>query len=360
MNLEEEPMSNDELKLAAELDKLTIDRSESAKPNDFRLIKVVGRGGYGKVILARKNVDNKIYALKVINKPRNESNLQAAIDEIKVFKHVNSPFICQMFDYFEANRKIYFVLEFLPGGDLFTLMAKKETFDEDETRFYLAQIVIGLEYLHNSDIIYRDLKAENVLIDKHGNLKLTDFGLAKFNFPIGSKTQTRCGTAECQAPEMIKGRPYGHEIDIWAIGILAVYMLTGAPPFTGETKKEVRLSIVKTKLTYPEGSSESCKEALCLTLKRIPEKRVTLSEFKKLDFFDSIDWTLMEMQKLKPPFPPEISDDEDVSQFDTYFTDMTPTVSPCKTVRKPTQKKDPFEGFDSNADSIGDAVNGKQ
>ncbi|KAF1746484.1 hypothetical protein GCK72_022940 [Caenorhabditis remanei] len=321
--------------------------------DDFLLLKVLGKGAYGKVFQARKKDTNQVYALKVVGKPDSELESTHLKDEIRILENVKSPFICQMFHRFETKQSVYMVLELLSGGELFNILNREKSLTEDATRYYVAQIALGLEHLHNQNVVYRDLKAINVMLGRCGNIKLTDFGLSKFNFIKGSKTSTFCGTYEGMAPELMRRVPYDHSVDIWALGILMYDMMCGGPPFTGDSKEEIKTKIQCGVIKYPKKLSSQCKTVIKALLTRNVQKRITLANLKTMDFFRSINWEKLEEGKFdSPPFIPELKSDDDVSHFDTCFTDLPPIESPCKKVREDNdccadgKVDDAFDGFE--------------
>uniref|UniRef100_A0A1I7TLV3 Non-specific serine/threonine protein kinase n=1 Tax=Caenorhabditis tropicalis TaxID=1561998 RepID=A0A1I7TLV3_9PELO len=314
-------------------------------PDDFELLKLVGKGGYGKVFQAQKKDDKQIFALKVVKRPTKKIDLKHLYDEKKILETVKSPFLCEMHYSFEVDKKLYLVLEFLSGGELFTLLNREERLNEDASRFYLAEMTLALEHLHDNDVIYRDLKPDNIMLDKNGHIKLTDFGLSKFNVPKGKSTSTFCGTIEYMAPEIVNKSAYGHSVDIWALGIVMYDMLTGGPPFYGETEEEQIDNIRRGKVRMPSNLSDGGKAFLRSLLIRIPHRRIAIPEIKNLEFFKIIDWEKLRARDFEPPFKPNLENELDVSQFDTSFTDLPPEDSPFKPMKVEDQN-DPFVGFD--------------
>ena len=198
-------------------------------PGDFDHIKVIGRGYFGKVTQVRYKKDNMIYALKSLkkNKLKEEKHIEHTKTERKILEVVHHPFIVSLKFAFQTDKKLYFVMDCYNGGELFYHLRTKGRFQEAHAKFYLAQIVLSLEFLHSKKIIYRDLKPENIVLDKNGYIKLTDFGLAKENIGDDVTTQTFCGTPEYLAPEIIRGDKYGKGVDNWCMGILLFEMLYG-------------------------------------------------------------------------------------------------------------------------------------
>ncbi|KAF1762885.1 hypothetical protein GCK72_011149 [Caenorhabditis remanei] len=306
-------------------------------PQDFDLLKVIGCGGYGKVFLAREKSRERVVALKVVSK--DELEKQHLQDEIRILENIKSRFLCKMYHSFKTSQKVYMALEFLPGGELFALMERVQFLSENSARFYIAQITLGLDYLHNNHILYRDLKPANVMIDKDGNVKLVDFGMSKFNFPKGNKTSTFCGSMEYMAPEMITEKEYGHAVDLWALGVLLFDLVTGSPPFNGENDEELEHEIRTAKIEFPKGISAECQVLIKSLLVRKEEHRIDISQTKRFDFFKNVDWAELEQGRgnMTPPWKPVLSGEEDVKYFDSSFTNMP---------LEPVDNDNPFEGFD--------------
>jgi len=202
--------------------------------DDFDLLKIIGKGSYGTVVQVRLKDTGDIFAMKVIDKKFivEKNEIQHTISERNILSKVNHPFIMKLFFAFQTEDKLYLVLEFVNGGELYFHLQLDGNFGTDRTRFYSAEIVLALEYLHKSGIIYRDLKPENVLIDGDGHIKITDFGLSKEGLiGFNSRTNTFCGTPEYLAPEVLLGKEYSLAVDYWSLGTLMYEMLTGLPAF---------------------------------------------------------------------------------------------------------------------------------
>ncbi|CAL2048461.1 unnamed protein product [Caenorhabditis brenneri] len=313
-------------------------------PNDLKRICLVGQGAYGKVYQVQNKTDHKIYALKVITKKAIKKHHLA--DETFILETVKSPFICKMFQSFDTLEKLYFVLEFIPGGDFFSLIEKIEVMSEGYVTFYLAEIVVALEHLHNHHIIYRDLKPDNIMLDRKGHVKLTDFGMCKLNMYEGAKTTTFCGTLEYMSPEMVKREPYDKSVDLWALGVLMYLLIHGEEPFYGKTKPVLKEQIVSAPIPIPENLSQDGRVLLKRLLTRNPEKRITIPEIKSLDFFFGLDWQKLMMQEYEPPLKPSILNERDVSNFSKEFTSQKVNNSPIKCSPLETMNNY-FENFDT-------------
>lgn len=229
----------------------------------------------------------------------------------RVLGKASHPFIVSLEYAFQTNKKLYIALEYVCGGDLFQHLSMCEVFLEPRAKFYAAQILLVLEFLHSRNIIYRDLKPENVLIDKDGNIKITDFGLAKELNIDGPecqlRTKTFCGTIEYLAPELIIGMPYGKSVDWWALGILIYEMLTGWPPWSDENRDTLLKKILLEPLhTDHENLSPEAKDLLEGMLRKKHEERINPADIKKHPFFASIDFDKLLAKQIEPPFKPEL------------------------------------------------------
>ncbi|KAL3077900.1 hypothetical protein niasHS_013429 [Heterodera schachtii] len=327
-------------------------------PEDFQLLKVLGKGGYGKVFQVRKVTgkdSGKIFAMKVLKKAtviRNQKDTAHTKAERNILEAVKSPFICDLQYAFQTGGKLYLILEYLSGGELFMHLEREGTFMEDTAAFYLAEIVIALEHLHRQGIIYRDLKPENILLDCKGHVKLTDFGLCKEAIEGDQKTHTFCGTIEYMAPEILMRTGHGKAVDWWSLGALTFDMLTGGPPFSAENRKRTIDKILKGRLTLPPYLSFEAKDLIKRLLKRHVDTRLgagpgDAEEIKKHAFFTHHveNWT-----NIEAPYKPNITSEEDASLFDSKFTKMTPVDSP--TAELPPMSVNPFEGFTYVAPSV--------
>ncbi|KAI6176469.1 Ribosomal protein S6 kinase [Aphelenchoides bicaudatus] len=282
-------------------------------PDSFEILKVLGKGGYGKVFQVRKRTgidQGQIFAMKVMKKAhviRNQKDVSHTKAERNILEAVKNPFICDLRYAFQTGGKLYLILEFLSGGELFMRLEKEGIFMEDTASFYLAEIIVALEHLHSQGIIYRDLKPENILLDATGHLKLTDFGLCKEEIDGEQKTHTFCGTIEYMAPEILTRGGHDRSVDWWSLGALAFDMLTGGPPFIADNKKKTIDKILKSRLMLPPYLSNEAKDLIKRLLKRRVDQRLgacDVNEIKAHPFFKAIDWNLVYSRELDPPFIP--------------------------------------------------------
>uniref|UniRef100_A0AAQ4QDK9 Ribosomal protein S6 kinase n=1 Tax=Gasterosteus aculeatus aculeatus TaxID=481459 RepID=A0AAQ4QDK9_GASAC len=310
---------------------------EKADPSQFQLLKVLGQGSYGKVFLVRKirGVDRgQLYAMKVLKKAtlKVRDRVRSKMER-DILAEVNHPFIVKLHYAFQTEGKLYLILDFLRGGDLFTRLSKEVMFTEDDVKFYLAELALALDHLHSLGIIYRDLKPENILLDEEGNIKITDFGLSKEAIDHDKRAYSFCGTIEYMAPEVVNRRGHTQSADWWSFGVLMFEMLTGSLPFQGKDRKETMALILKAKLGMPQFLSTEVQSLLRALFKRNPANRLGagpdgVEEIKRHRFFASIDWTKLFRKELRPPFKPTVGRPEDTFHFDPEFTSRTPTDSP--------------------------------
>ncbi|XP_059186768.1 ribosomal protein S6 kinase beta-1 [Centropristis striata] len=313
--------------------------TENIRPECFELLRVLGKGGYGKVFQVRKVVGaaaGKIFAMKVLKKAmivRNAKDTAHTKAERNILEEVKHPFIVDLIYAFQTGGKLYLILEYLSGGELFMQLEREGIFMEDTACFYLAEISMALGHLHQKGIIYRDLKPENIMLNNHGHVKLTDFGLCKESIHDGTVTHTFCGTIEYMAPEILMRSGHNRAVDWWSLGALMYDMLTGAPPFTGENRKKTIDKILKCKLSLPPYLTQEARDLLKRLLKRNASSRLgagagDATEVQAHPFFRHINWEDLLARKVEPPFKPFLQSAEDVSQFDSKFTSQTPVDSP--------------------------------
>ncbi|EHK96534.1 putative Serine/threonine-protein kinase gad8 [Glarea lozoyensis 74030] len=288
-------------------------RTRSLKIEDFDLLKVVGKGSFGKVMQVKKKDTQRIYALKTIRKAHiiSRSEVAHTLAERSVLSQINNPFIVPLKFTFQSPEKLYFVLAFVNGGELFHHLQKEQRFDINRSRFYTAELLCALECLHGFNVIYRDLKPENILLDYSGHIALCDFGLCKLDMKDEDRTNTFCGTPEYLAPELLLGQGYTKTVDWWTLGVLLYEMLTGLPPFYDENTNEMYRKILSEPLHFPgpEIVPPSAKDLLTKLLNRKPDQRLGAngaSEIKAHPFFHSIDWRKLLQRKYEPTFKPNV------------------------------------------------------
>lgn len=318
-----------------ELKEVIKEGHDKADPSQFELLRVLGEGSFGKVFLVRKIIGKDagtLYAMKVLKKATLKvKDRVRSTNERKILADVGHAFIVRLHYAFQTPGKLYLILDFLRGGDLFTRLSKEVMFTEEDVKFYLAELALALNHLHALGIIYRDLKPENILLDEHGHIALTDFGLSKQPLD-GSKTYSFCGTVEYMAPEIVNRKGHDFAADWWSFGVLMYEMLTGNLPFHGQTRQETMNQILRSKLGMPENLSPEAQSLLRALFKRNPQNRLGAGAQGILDikahcFFATIDWVRLERKQVRPPFIPAVSRD-DAFYFDVEYTSKSPRDSP--------------------------------
>ncbi|KHJ34103.1 putative serine threonine-protein kinase psk1 [Erysiphe necator] len=310
------------------------------RPSDFQSIRCLGKGTFGIVHLVKQHTTGRLYAQKQFKKASltlHERLIQQTKTERTILESVKRhPFVVKLFYAFQDDEKLYLILEYAQGGELFTQLAKARMFPEPVAVFYLAEMVLALDYLHHHlGVIYRDLKPENCLLDSEGHLLLTDFGLSKVIIGENDRFNSVLGTVEYMAPEIILGHRYGKTVDWWSFGALGFDLLTGSPPFKGQNQMKVQERIVKQKLQLPHYLSPDAKDLITRLLRKEPSKRLganmpkDISTIKKHRFFRKIDWKLLEKRQVLPPIRPVITDPELAENFATEFTSLpiSPMIS---------------------------------
>ncbi|NXW16054.1 PKN2 kinase, partial [Circaetus pectoralis] len=332
-------------------------RKRTVQLEDFHCIAMLGRGHFGKVVLlAQYKATGKLYAIKALKKKDiiRRDEIDSLNCEKRIFEVVNSsdhPFLVNMFACFQTPHHACFVMEYTPGGDLM-MRIHEDVFPEHMAQFYTACVVLGLQFLHEKKIVYRDLKLDNLLLDAEGFVKIADFGLCKEGIGFGDRTNTFCGTPEFLAPEVLTDISYTRAVDWWGLGVLIYEMLVGESPFPGDDEEEVFDSIVNDEVRYPRFLSSEALSIIRKLLRKCPERRLgagekDAEEIKIQAFFKEIDWDALFARTLKPPFVPTLRDPTDISNFDEEFTSQKPILTPPEEVALLTRKEQTvFKDFD--------------
>ncbi|EEP77371.1 serine/threonine-protein kinase gad8 [Uncinocarpus reesii 1704] len=339
-------------------------RQRSLKMDDFDLLKVVGKGSFGKVMQVMKRDTGRIYAMKTIRKAHiiSRSEVEHTLAERSVLSQINNPFIVPLKFSFQSPEKLYLVLAFVNGGELFHHLQKEQRFDINRARFYTAELLCALECLHGFKVIYRDLKPENILLDYTGHIALCDFGLCKLGMKDEDRTNTFCGTPEYLAPELLLANGYTKSVDWWTLGVLLYEMLTGLPPFYDEETNEMYRKILQEPLTFPSSDivPPAARDLLTRLLDRDPHRRLGANgaaEIKAHHFFANIDWRKLLQRKYEPSFRPNVVDALDTANFDSEFTSEAPTDSYVEGPLLSQTLQKQFEGWSYNrpVPGLGDA-----
>ncbi|CAD8166179.1 unnamed protein product [Paramecium octaurelia] len=310
------------------------DKSDAiVKLADFQFEKVLGRGSFGKVMLVTHKETNKLYAMKILRKEMIEKRNQRlhTQNERAILENVKNPFIVQLHYAFQTRTKLYLIMDFLIGGELFFHLRRAFRFQEERAKFYAAELILAIEYLHKCDIIYRDLKPENILLDMEGHLKITDFGLSKINVKDDEKTNTFCGTPEYLAPEILLGGGHNKCVDWWSLGALLYEMLAGAPPFYSKDKTQMFKNRLEKPIEMKDWFSTAARSILNGLLQNDPTKRLGVNgsqEIKDHEFFREIDWDRLYNKQIQPPFKPKVFGHKDLRHFDDMFTKEPPQDTP--------------------------------
>uniref|UniRef100_A0AAY4AAV9 non-specific serine/threonine protein kinase n=1 Tax=Denticeps clupeoides TaxID=299321 RepID=A0AAY4AAV9_9TELE len=280
--------------------------------NDFDYLKLLGKGTFGKVILVREKASGTYYAMKILKKEVIIAKDEVAhtLTESRVLKNTRHPFLT-----------------------LFFHLSRERVFSEDRTRFYGAEIVSALDYLHSAKIVYRDLKLENLMLDKDGHIKITDFGLCKEGITDAATMKTFCGTPEYLAPEVLEDNDYGRAVDWWGLGVVMYEMMCGRLPFYNQDHEKLFELILMEEIKFPRTLSADAKSLLSGLLIKDPNKRLgggpeDAKEIMRHSFFNSVDWQDVYDKKLVPPFMPQVTSETDTRYFDEEFTAQTITITP--------------------------------
>ncbi|XP_045473289.1 uncharacterized protein PFB0765w-like isoform X2 [Harmonia axyridis] len=331
----------------------TIPRFRKYCVEDFHFLKVLGKGSFGKVLLAELKETEYYYAIKCLKKDvvLEDDDVECTLIERKVLalgtKH---PYLCHLLCTFQTDSHLFFVMEYLNGGDLMFHIQQSGRFSEERAKFYAAEIVSGLKFLHNKGIVYRDLKLDNILLDFDGHVRIADFGMCKLQVFLDRMADTFCGTPDYMAPEIIKGQHYNQSVDWWSFGVLLYEMLLAQSPFSGCDEDELFWSICNEKPVLPRFLSQEASRILSMLLEKDASKRLgtrfsPCGDIKDQPFFKSIDWELLEARLLEPPFKPKLSHPLDTKYFDKHFTTELAKLTPIEHHILESMDQTQFQGF---------------
>ncbi|GLG99602.1 Protein kinase C [Gryllus bimaculatus] len=312
---------------------------------DFHFIKVLGKGSFGKVMLAERKGTEEVYAVKVLKKDViiQDDDVDCTMTEKRILalaaKH---PFLTALHSCFQTKDRLFFVMEYVDGGDLMFQIQKARKFDEPRARFYAAEVTLALQ----------DLKLDNILLDHEGHCKLADFGMCKEGIADGATTTTFCGTPDYIAPEILQELDYGPSVDWWALGVLMYEMMAGQPPFEADNEDDLFESILHDDVLYPVWLSKEAVSILKGFMTKNPAKRLgcvvaqrTEAAIREHSFFRDMDWDALEQRRVKPPFKPKIKSKKDAVNFDQEFTKEEPVLTPVNSDVVRAINQDEFKGF---------------
>ncbi|KAG0282178.1 Serine/threonine kinase [Linnemannia gamsii] len=338
---------------------LKIVNKQSTKPmkkygmNDFHFLAVLGKGNFGKVMLAEDKKDGGVYAIKALKKESivKSEEIESARSEKRIYQVANKerhPFLTTLHSCFQTDTRLYFVMEYVQGGDLMMHIQKDKRFGEHRAKFYGCEVLLALQYFHENDIVYRDLKLDNILLSLDGHIKIGDYGLCKENMPYGANTHTICGTPEFMAPEILEEQPYDRAVDWWAYGVLMYEMLLSRAPFSGEEEDDIYDSILEDEPSY-ENCGRHEQALLQSLLVKVPSHRLgsgpsDAEEIKAHAYFRNVNFDDVYHKRIRPPFMPKVKSKTDVSNFDTEFTSEAPGETPTD-YRLDNVEQDLFKGF---------------
>lgn len=300
-------------------------------PEDFQILKLIGKGTFGQVYQVRKKDTKRIYAMKVLQKKVIVQKKEVAhtVGERNILVRTamtDSPFIVGLKFSFQTPTDLYLVTDYMSGGELFWHLQKEGRFNEQRAKFYIAELILALQHLHLHDIVYRDLKPENILLDANGHIALCDFGLSKANLTKNDTTNTFCGTTEYLAPEVLLDEAgYTKMVDFWSLGVLVFEMCCGWSPFYAEDTQQMYKNIAFGKVRFPKDTlSTEGRNFVKGLLNRNPKHRLGATddaeELKRHPFFADIDWEALTKKLITPPFKPKLKSETDTSNFDPEFT----------------------------------------
>ncbi|KDQ56397.1 hypothetical protein JAAARDRAFT_132421 [Jaapia argillacea MUCL 33604] len=297
--------------------------------SDFLIQRTLGMGSFGRVHLVRSKHNLRFYAIKVLSKDKifKTKQVEHTNHEQQMLMAVQHPFIINLWGTFQDPANLYMVMDFVPGGELFTLLRRSNRFPDPVAKFYAAEVALALNYLHSLDIVYRDLKPENILLNADGHIKIADFGFAK---PCESTTWTLCGTPDYLAPEIIKKQRYNKSVDWYALGVLIFEMLSGLPPFHQPDGNPVilyeKITCGPAFIRWPHGFNDQATDLILKLMESDPSRRYGNLKHGSGDvfahpWFREVDWRKLFNREITAPYLPKITGEGDASAFEKYPED---------------------------------------
>ncbi|XP_055634435.1 cAMP-dependent protein kinase catalytic subunit beta-like [Toxorhynchites rutilus septentrionalis] len=308
--------------------------------NEYDVLKTLGTGAFGVVKLIRQKDPEQYFALKILSKEKiiRHKQLQHTLNEKRILQSVAFPFLVNLESCYKDNSFIYLVMPFICGGEMFSLLRKNKRFGEEQSKFYGAQVLLAIEYLHHMNLIYRDLKPENILIDSKGYVKITDFGFCKL---IRDRTWTLCGTPEYLAPEIIQAKGYGKSVDWWSFGILLFEMMAGYTPFYTHSNDQMVMfeKICKGKFKFPSSVGGDLRNLVQNIVqvdltRRFGNLKNGPNDIKQHAWFRGTNWIGLMNAEVTAPFIPKVGGPADTSHFDIYDELDMKVASKCMFIKE--------------------------
>ena len=295
---------------------------KAIKLQDYEIGDTIKEMPLGKVKIAKNKRSNEHIVIKIYKKSQIIKNelTQHIINEVTLFRKISHPWIISCLGTTHDEKYLYFAFEFIPGGDLFNLLKLENNFSIDKAQFYAAQIVFIFEYLHSNNIVYRNLKPENILLNKNGYIKISDFQIAK---EVEDRTYTMCGTPGYLAPEIILNKGYGLSVDWWALGVLLYEMICGIDPFSDDTPMGTYNNILQGNVQFSSHFDDKSKSLIRHLLepdlsKRYGNLKNGVNDIKNHIFFKSMNWDKLLNEEIEAPFIPKLKGDNELKYFNVY------------------------------------------
>lgn len=321
-SLEDEDQDKQMAEVNAQMDALTLQEISQMSLDQFERSVTLGTGTFGRVYLVRHKPTGKYYAMKTLKKTEvvRLKQVEHINSEKQILSSIRHPFIVNLYRSFQDEKYLFMLLEYVIGGEMFSHLRRAGRFSNEVTRFYAAEIVLALEYLHSLNVVYRDLKPENLLIDHQGHIKITDFGFSK---RVEDRTWTLCGTPEYLAPEIIQSKGHGKAVDWWALGILIFEMLAGYPPFFDDNPFGIYEKILGGRIQFPSHFDANAKDLIRKLLaadrtRRLGNLKGGATDIKTHKWFKGVDWDLLYQKRIVAPIIPEVQGDGDTIYFEKY------------------------------------------
>ncbi|ELP88442.1 hypothetical protein EIN_229750 [Entamoeba invadens IP1] len=313
---------------------------------DFEIKCLLGKGAYGKVFLVEMKSTHEVFAMKTIEKKQiiEYEEIEHTMSERRILSKLHHPFLVNLYYSFQTPTHLFYIIDYCSGGEFYFYLQKNRKVGENTAKFYAAQILLAIEHLHSANIVYRDIKPENILIGADGYLRMTDFGLSKENVTSTNTTNTFCGTPEYLAPEVVVGKNYSEPVDWWGFGVLIFEMIHGHAPYVSPDIQELFQKIIRDPVTFPIESypSQECKDIITKLLDKDPLKRlVDPNSIKSHPWFKGYDWDGLFQKKITPPYVPVVKDKTDVSNFNKDIVGESTLLDETEVV----DSKDYFNDF---------------